>query len=132
MISNSHPHDGRSKSTQVERVLDERILNDLRDLGGQDDPGLLAELIDIFLQDAPQRMAEIMNGLKAGDLKGVERAAHTLKSSSANIGALGLSSMCKRMEEIARERKSEGIQALVNESALLLKDVDSALRAYKS
>jgi len=131
MISDSHNHNGGSKSTQIEHVLDERILNDLRDLGGQDDPGLLAELIDIFLHDAPQRMAEIASGLKSGDLKTVERAAHTLKSSSANIGALGLSNICKRMEEIARERKSDGIQALASESELLLKDVDSALRAYK-
>jgi HPt (histidine-containing phosphotransfer) domain-containing protein len=115
----------------MEHVLDERILKELRDLGGEDDPGLLSELIDIFLQDAPQRMSEISNGLKSGDLKIVERAAHTLKSSSANIGALGLSSICRQMEQIARERKSDGIQALVNESQQLMKDVDSALRAYK-
>jgi HPt (histidine-containing phosphotransfer) domain-containing protein len=131
MISHPRSHGGDSNPNQIDHVLDERILKELRDLGGEDDPGLLAELIDIFLQDAPQRMSEISNGLKCGDLKIVERAAHTLKSSSANIGALGLSSVCRQMEQIARERKSDGIQALVNQSQQMMKDVDSALRAYK-
>jgi HPt (histidine-containing phosphotransfer) domain-containing protein len=113
-------------------ILDAEVLNDLRALGGEDEPGLLTELIDIFLADAPKRLQEISTGLGANDLKTVERAAHTLKSSSANIGAIGLSKLCKEMEEIARERKLESMPSLLTRSTRAMSEVESALRAIQS
>src|SRR6185295_11603483 len=71
--------------------IDPGVIEGLRELGGAEDPGLLVELIDLYLADAPLRMAEIEQSLASGDWKLLERAAHTLKSASANIGALGLS-----------------------------------------
>src|SRR5437867_8676562 len=58
-------------------VLDMNIIRNLRELGGDDDPGLLPELIAIFLRDAPQRLGDISAGLRGGDLDRLERAAHT-------------------------------------------------------
>lgn len=112
-------------------VLDLRVLQELRELGGEDDPGLIAELIEIYLADAPQRLQEISKGLDSGDLKVVERAAHTLKSSSANIGATGLSRICNEMEEIARQRKLDAIPPLFSRSKAVLSEVRSALRALQ-
>lgn len=112
--------------------LDMRVIQDLRELGGEDDPGLILELIGIFLEDAPQRMDEISRGLATGDLKLLERAAHTLKSSSANIGALGLSKICKQIEEIARTQNLAGVKPLIDASTRTLTDVERALRAIQS
>jgi len=95
-------------------VLDMRVIQDLRDLGGDDDPGLLAELVGMFLQDAPQRIREIETSLENGDIKTLERAAHTLKSSCANIGAPALSAICRQIEDLARVRVTDGIAPLLN------------------
>jgi two-component system sensor histidine kinase/response regulator len=113
-------------------VLDLRVLDELRELGGTEDPGLIAELIEIFLTDAPQRLQEISTALSTGDLKIVERAAHTLKSSSANIGATRLSKLCKEMEEVARAQRLDAIAPLYTRSNEAMKEVRSVLLAIQA
>lgn len=110
-------------------VLDMQVIEGLRELGGADDPGLLLEIIGMFLDDAPLRIREIEQGLASGDIKLLERAAHSLKSASANVGAMHLSSVCKRIEEIARHSKSDGIAELIPESNMALNDAANALRS---
>jgi HPt (histidine-containing phosphotransfer) domain-containing protein len=131
MSSNENHHDGSPHDSRTAEVLDMRILNDLRELGGEDDPALITELIGIFLSDAPLRLQEISRGLSRGDLAIVERAAHTLKSSSANIGAIGLSRLCREMEELARERKLEPIPSIFARSQHVMSTVQSALEGLK-
>ncbi len=109
--------------------IDPSVIDSLRELGGDDEPGLLVELIDIFLRDAPQRIGEIEAGLRNGDIELLERAAHTLKSSSANIGAPALSELCRRIELRARERSVRGLDELFEVSSELYGRVDLALRA---
>jgi CheY-like chemotaxis protein len=97
-------------------VLDMEVIEGLRALAGEGDPGLMEELIGLFLDDAPARMAEVARGLEQGDLELLERAAHTLKSSSANMGARALSRICFEIERGAREGKFDGMQDLVHSS----------------
>lgn len=85
-------------------VLDTAVIDGLRELGGDEDPGLVLELIEMFLDDAPSRLSEMMKGLEVGDLELMTRSVHTLKSSAANMGAMLLSSICKEMEAAAREQ----------------------------
>ena len=113
-------------------VIDPKVIQGLRDLGGEDEPGLLAELIKIFLEDAPQRMKDITEGLAGGDLLRVERGAHTLKSSSANIGALALSDLCRRIVESARAQRPETLPELCDESARSLAEAAEALRSMRT
>lgn len=113
-------------------VIDMTVIQKLRDLGGDEDPNLVLELIDIFLTDAPVQMQRITEGLESGDVKIVERASHTLKSSSANIGAVSLSSVCQKMEEIARRNELDGVESLVRASSDALDEVKVALKAIKS
>jgi HPt (histidine-containing phosphotransfer) domain-containing protein len=118
-------------STGAQDVLDMRIIEALRELGGDDDPGLLVEVIGMFLEDAPTRIREIEQGLSTGDLKLLERAAHSLKSASANVGAMQLSHVCKRIEDIARRSTSDGISELIPESNRALSDAAGALRSIQ-
>lgn len=113
-------------------TIDAQVIQSLRELGGEDDPGLLKELIEMFLQDAPKRIGEIQTALAENDIKLLERAAHTLKSSSANLGAMGLSRICREIEEHARKRESAAIPALYAESTRVYQDVASALRSISN
>lgn len=87
-------------------VIDLSVIEMLRELGGDDDPSLVVELIDLFLADAPSRIEEIQTGLRDGDFELLERAAHTLKSSSANLGARELSQVCMELEEMGRKAEA--------------------------
>lgn len=134
-MTTNHTNDGsdpRAECGSNDDVLDAAVLQGLKDLGGDDDPGLFLELIDLFLQDAPQRMQEIERGLAQDELPVLERAAHTLKSSSANIGAMTLSSLCRQMEEQARKHEKAGLAELYASSRSLWTRVEAALNAAKS
>ena len=121
-----------SASEARQEVVDASVIQGLRELGGAEDPGLLVELIDLYLADAPQRMAEIEKSLASGDWKLLERAAHTLKSASANIGALGLSALCQQLELKARGCDPQVCSGLYRLSAENLARVESALRSLRS
>jgi len=103
-------------------VLDEATFGALQELAGDDDPDLVAELVELFLDDSRVRMGEIRSALDAGDGERVGRAAHALKSSSANIGALAFSGLCAELERTARRDGTSPTE--------LEELVDRALRTY--
>ena len=78
-------------------VLDPAALNNLLDMvGGEFD--FLIELIDSFLEDAPQLLAELDQGVSQGDADVVHRVAHSLKSNGADFGATQFTELCRELE----------------------------------
>ncbi len=132
MSANKFPNESMPNGTADAAAVDLHVLDELKALGGDDDPGLLLELIDLFLDDAPRCLEEMNRGLAEGDVKVLERAAHTLKSSSANLGARTLSTLCLRMEESARTNQLDSLPALLRESQQHWPRVVAALRAARS
>jgi signal transduction histidine kinase/DNA-binding response OmpR family regulator/HPt (histidine-containing phosphotransfer) domain-containing protein len=83
-------------------ALDRRAIDRLmKVVGGKRES--LVELIDSFLNDGPVLLAEMRNGLAEGDVTRLRRAAHTLKSNSADFGATVLQDQARALEEQARE-----------------------------
>ena len=85
-------------------VLDAVILDSLRELesmGGQ--AGLLEKIIHLYLDTAPKYMEQMRIAIADHDAGALKVAAHTLKSSSANLGARGFAELCKKLEIIGRE-----------------------------
>ncbi len=113
-------------------VIDMEIIASLRELGGDEDPGLVCELIDLYLSDAPARISEIEDALERDDFELLERATHTLKSASANIGATKLSAMCAELETMARSHAVDDPIARREGSRRTFTAVENALIALKS
>ena len=67
------------------------------------DRELLLELIDVFLEDAPQRIQSVRRTLVDRDAEALYRAAHALKGSAGNFGAPDVVSRANRIEALARE-----------------------------
>jgi HPt (histidine-containing phosphotransfer) domain-containing protein len=82
-------------------ALDEASLRALGELVG-DDPDVVGSLVEVFLEEAPVRLAELRSGLDSGDAVLLGRAAHTLKSNAMTFGALGLADLAERLELMAR------------------------------
>src|SRR5262249_35687568 len=77
-------------------------LEGLRDLQEEGGPDVLAELIQMFLRDAERSLGNIRRAVAGQDIEALVRAAHTLKGSSANMGARLLSAASLRVEVLAR------------------------------
>ena len=84
-------------------ALDTALLDELVEFTGPD----TGRIIQVFLEDAPRLIAELEAASAAPDLEAMRAAAHSLKSSSANLGALALSAAAKRIELGAREARLE-------------------------
>ena len=80
--------------------LDTGTLDELHDLLGNE----LNQLIAVYLEDAPKLMARLQAASVGPDWDELRNAAHTLKSSSANLGATTLSAVALSIEQGARER----------------------------
>ena len=81
-------------------VLDSAAVGSLLEMIG-DDPEMVKEIVDAFLGDAPDRLAEIATGLTDGDAALVRRAAHTLKANGLTFGALTFAEACRALEVAA-------------------------------
>ena len=79
-------------------VLEMEVIEELRSIMGDE----YRNLIKMFLEDAPTHIEKLRLAAESGDVAGMVAPAHTLKSSSANLGAMALSSVAKRIEFGAR------------------------------
>ena len=79
-------------------IIDPQAQARLKEWGGAK---LLTQMIRLFLETAPNRMAQGRKGLAEGNVREAERGVHSLKSSAANVGALRVSRLAAQMEDHA-------------------------------
>ena len=108
--------------------LDGSVLARLaEDVGGRD---AVEEIVDVFLADL-DRMTGELDGRDAEGDRSFVRAVHTLKSSSAILGAQPLSDLCQRAETLARAGDLGGARRLLPPVKEELARVADALRAWR-
>jgi HPt (histidine-containing phosphotransfer) domain-containing protein len=115
-----------------EHVLDLETIATLKALGGSDEPDLFVELVDLFVTDARTHIAALRRALEQHDLRTLERTAHTLKSSCANVGAKAMSDLCAELEKLGRSSRIEGAEQLVERTAAQYERVQAALNQQKA
>jgi two-component system, sensor histidine kinase and response regulator len=123
------PEEGTMHDNHDDQVLDMEVVAALRELGGDDDPELFAEFVTLFLEDTPPRLQALIEGLQSTDANAVRQSAHALKSSTANLGAMGLSELFRAIEVAGREGDLERAAPLIEESGHEYQRVEDALRA---
>jgi CheY-like chemotaxis protein len=96
-------------------ILDAETLRSIRELERNGASGMLTRVVGMYRESAPQLLTDIRQGVEDGDAERTRRAAHTLKSSSANLGATALASLSKRLEDQARSADLAGVNALVGQ-----------------
>ena len=104
-------------SQNTQKALDTEVLDTIRAMD-DDDGSFLRLLGEKFKQSAQMQLADIQSAVSDKDSEVIRKSAHSLKSSSANIGALQLSAFCKELEDLARagdlassDLKSQQIQS---------------------
>jgi CheY-like chemotaxis protein len=88
-----------------------------------DDPAIIEGLIRTFLTELPGRVESITQGRDNDDLSEIKRGAHTLGSTSALLGAHGISQLCSALRET---EDMSSASALVGRLSLEAQDVADA------
>jgi HPt (histidine-containing phosphotransfer) domain-containing protein len=79
-------------------VLDEALLMSRVD----NDPQLLRDLVDLFLEECPRLVDEIRVALDGKDAKALQRGAHSLKGSTSNLAAKMASEAAFKLERLGQ------------------------------
>ncbi len=96
----------------TEPILDPAAFSHLLEITG-DDLEFVDELVDTYLDDAGTQLAAMRAAAAAGDIEALVRPVHSLKSSSANVGAAALADACRRLEADARSGSVPDVEARV-------------------
>jgi HPt (histidine-containing phosphotransfer) domain-containing protein len=91
-----------------EPLLDEAILEQIREVGGDE---LVLELFGIFTGLAEGRLQALDTARRAADYPAAALAAHSVKSSSASIGARSLAEVAGKVEKAANRESASGLEA---------------------
>jgi HPt (histidine-containing phosphotransfer) domain-containing protein len=108
-----------------EDVVDMEKMAGLQQLA-KANPSFMRDITALFREDALVRLHELRDSLKGANAERVARAAHSLKSSSGNIGASRMYSLCATIESTARQGNLDGIAEMVEQLAT---ELDRALAA---
>jgi HPt (histidine-containing phosphotransfer) domain-containing protein len=111
-----------------EPIIDPPTFQALKDMSGAD---FMPELIDTFLDDAPQMIAELRRALAAGDAEAFRRTAHSFKSNCRTFGALGLAELARELEFAARENRLADVGENLERLAADYEGVASALKGLR-
>jgi len=120
----------------MHQVLDMSVVEELLSFADDGDPELLLDLIQMFLDDSPTKIKSITEGSATGDFDKMERASHSLKGSSGNLGARLLQEACEQMQLASRSHKLEEARKITTQLVANYAQAETALRnllrSYKS
>ena len=102
---------------KTEPMLDSARLQMLRALQQPDAPNILEQAIGLFFEETPRLLEKMRTAFAQGDVREAATAAHSLKSSSRNLGASKLGELCQRLERAGRAGIAEGGETVIAEIA---------------
>jgi CheY-like chemotaxis protein len=95
--------ESHATSSSLENCLNVDALQALRELVGERDTEMFVEVIDNYLEEVPQLLDGCRESIETGDRERFARLVHTLKSTSATLGATQFSQLCARIERDMRQ-----------------------------
>ncbi len=97
-------------------LLDQKALDNIRAVQRVGEPNLLEKIIKIYFENSTRLLITLRDAVAEDNAaETVGGAAHSLKSSSANLGATRLAELCGDLEEMARENRTEGAKAILSD-----------------
>jgi signal transduction histidine kinase/CheY-like chemotaxis protein/HPt (histidine-containing phosphotransfer) domain-containing protein len=91
-----------TKAAAAPDPIDEQVFASLGRLQREGRPDIVQRLIKLFFKGAAGLLVDLDNGAATGDAALLYRASHALKSASANLGAVVLSTHCKELEALSK------------------------------
>jgi two-component system sensor histidine kinase/response regulator len=95
-------------------VLDLQALEHIRILQRKDGPALLSQVIHNYLDRSPQLLASLHEAVAQNNASTLQQVAHSLKSSSATLGAATLAALCQDLETMGHQHNLENAAAALS------------------
>lgn len=111
------------------KSLDKTALVNLYNIGGKD---FLLRMIDNYLAQSPVRLQSARKNLASGDLKSLHLIAHSLKASSANLGAAKVQDLAEKLEEMASIGLREHIPEALDRLDETVAEANQCLKSERS
>lgn len=92
-------------------------------------PQILRQIIQIYLDITPDTLEEIKAGVAGGDNEQVAQAAHSLKGSSAELGAEQLAELCHQLCVEAKAENRASVERLATEVSHCCRETRTAMNA---
>jgi HPt (histidine-containing phosphotransfer) domain-containing protein len=109
-INDTRPQDtnGRPDTTTIPVINRKEAVDRL---GGDEE--IFKNIVALFLDQMPMRCRELNEAFNRSDYESLAILAHTLKSSTATVGAMTLQSMFIMLENASRERNHSAVSQLI-------------------
>jgi two-component system, sensor histidine kinase and response regulator len=120
---------GSIEPIRQDDVIDMQAIGDLRELSSDTD--MLGELIDIYVSEAPSRLAQINNAISFDDMQALAFAAHTLRGSSSTLGATKLAEHLDQLEIAARGSDTAACKQLLPKITSALEEAVTRLKQLR-
>ncbi len=118
------------------KIIDESVLNELKILSNEAGRDVLSTSINYYMQSADHKMAELHQALASQDAQNLRKIAHSMKSSSANLGAIELKELFFKLETDARnnalENTPETLEKIAHSLNLFISFLKNYIQQYKS
>lgn len=102
------------------------------EIWGNEAPQIIGELVDAFVENAPQFMEGMKQSLETQNAQELRRLAHTFKSNAAMVGAHTLADLCQQMEDRAKHEQFDGADELLHAIQDEFARVQQELERYHS
>jgi CheY-like chemotaxis protein/HPt (histidine-containing phosphotransfer) domain-containing protein len=109
-------------------LFDQEALRRLKELDPKGENRLFERVAKAFEASVGRLMPQLDDAIRQQDQQGILHVAHTLKSSSASIGALKLSHLCAEIETMIRRQTGENLSTRLRELPLEVERVLEGLR----
>lgn len=103
--------------------------NTLQRMG--DDVGLLSNMIDYFVEDAPDLLSKLSSALNEADSGLATRYAHSLKGLMSNYDATAAVEEAKQVEDLCRKNRPAEAANFIDSLGLKIEQLSSALQAWQ-
>ncbi|MBE9042692.1 response regulator, partial [Oscillatoriales cyanobacterium LEGE 11467] len=113
-------------------IIDREALKALQSLIGEEDVETLIEVLDSYCQESPQLIQNIEDAIEKRDRMALQMAAHTLKSTSATLGAQEMAALCDKLESVSRNDSIDGALDFLPHIVAQYSTTQTALQAIRS
>jgi signal transduction histidine kinase/CheY-like chemotaxis protein/HPt (histidine-containing phosphotransfer) domain-containing protein len=120
--------ESRADAPERPSVIDLEAIDNIRALQQPGAPQLLEKIVKLYIEDAPRLVRSMREAAASSDHATLRRAAHSLKSASANVGAVNVAKLSRQLEAEARAGSVNNATAQINQVEAQLKAAELALQ----
>lgn len=112
----SQPNEGETSLTaptpkdSAAVLIDQQVLQELKTMEKNGAPDLLRRVISSFIDESARLLLHLEEAVRQSDCQSAQKIAHSLKSSSAMVGARNLAELFKGLEDLCRSCALEAIE----------------------